>query len=218
MLFSLFFAFLRLATALFSEALRLHLHPGWSPYQLGDLPGCRFLSSCTAPSQECWFYPDSFFSPLPFFPFVLPSYAEGLLPFLEAWGLLSVVSRCSVRILLHVDGVVCFFCFCFFFCVCVCMCVCACMCLWEKMSFMSYSTILIPPLIFLKLSLTLCFVIESTGVMEHAGAQRKYAQYMCLPFLGAISFSYRVCCAPRAWNSDELTVSGSSARGKANTK
>ena len=36
--------------------------------------------------------------------FVLPSYLEGFLPFLEVYGLLPALSRCSVCIILHVGG------------------------------------------------------------------------------------------------------------------
>ena len=65
---------------------------------------------------------------LSLFPFVLPIYVEGFLPFLEVWGLLPVFSRCSMSVVLHV--VFLFVCF---------------MCLWENVSTMSYSsTILIP--------------------------------------------------------------------------
>ena len=59
---------------------------GWSPCQLGTLPGCVSLSSFTALPQEWWSHPDSllfFFSLSLFFSFVLPSYMEGFLPFLE---------------------------------------------------------------------------------------------------------------------------------------
>ena len=44
-----------------------------------------------------------------FFYFVLPSYVEGSLPFLEVWGLLPAFSRCSVWVILHGD-------FCLFVC------------------------------------------------------------------------------------------------------
>ena len=44
-----------------------------------------------------------FFSSLSlFFPFVLPSYVEGFLHFLEIWGLLPTFNGCSVQIILHV--------------------------------------------------------------------------------------------------------------------
>ena len=50
----------------------------------GGFPVCWFLSSFTAPSQDCWSHPESFFSPFSLSPFslvVLPSYIEGFLPF-----------------------------------------------------------------------------------------------------------------------------------------
>ena len=61
---SLCFAPLQPATVFFSAALRLPLHPGWSLSQLGVPPRFKFLSSFTAPSQEYWFCPESFVSPL----------------------------------------------------------------------------------------------------------------------------------------------------------
>ena len=39
-----------------------------------------------------------------FSPFVLPSYVEGFLPFLEISGLLPAFSRCSVQTVIHLDG------------------------------------------------------------------------------------------------------------------
>ena len=78
---SLCVALLRPAAVLLSEAWRT-LCLCWSPCRLGAFPECEFLSSFTAPSQECSSYPDSF--PLYFFsPFVVPSYVAGSLPFLE---------------------------------------------------------------------------------------------------------------------------------------
>ena len=76
-------ALLSPAPVLFSEALRFLLHVRGSPCQLGGLPECGFLSFFTAPSQESWSHPDTFLSLLSllFFPFVLPSYVEGFLPF-----------------------------------------------------------------------------------------------------------------------------------------
>ena len=59
--------------------------PSWqiSP-SIRWLPGCGFLSSFTAPSQECQFHPDSFsLLPPTSFSFVLPSYVKGFLPFLK---------------------------------------------------------------------------------------------------------------------------------------
>lgn len=50
--FSLCFAFLVLAVFLFPSTLRLPLHLGWSPIQLGNLSVCGFLSSFIAPLQE----------------------------------------------------------------------------------------------------------------------------------------------------------------------
>ena len=78
-----------------------------------------------------------FFSPLllTFFPFILHSYIEGFLPFLEVQGLLPAFSRGSVEIVLQFLQVFFFVLFFFFL-----------MCLWEKVSNMSYSSaILIPP-------------------------------------------------------------------------
>ena len=85
--------------------------PSWSHWQLGGLPMCEFLSSFTAPSQEAWSCPDSFLScffflfslSLSLFSFVLPSYVEVFLPFLEVCGLLRASRRYSVLIVLHVD-------------------------------------------------------------------------------------------------------------------
>ena len=57
-------------------------HPSWPPHQLGGFPVWEFLSFFTAPSQECWSHPDSFFfllSPLFFFS---PSLPPSLPPFL----------------------------------------------------------------------------------------------------------------------------------------
>ena len=68
-----------------------------------------------------------FFPLLSFFCFALLSYVGGFLPFLEARDLLLVFSRCSVQIILHVDGA-------------------GVMNLWAKVSAMSYSSaILILP-------------------------------------------------------------------------
>ena len=82
---SLCFSLLSLAASLFSKALIFLLSLSWYPHQLGGLPGCRYLSSFIALSQECWFHPNSFFSASLsfFFPFVLPNYVEGFLSFLE---------------------------------------------------------------------------------------------------------------------------------------
>lgn len=90
------------AAAVFSEVLRLP-PPFWLiSHQLGVLPECRFLSSFTAPSQKFWHILTSFF--LFFFsPFVLPSYVEGFMPFLEVWSLLPAFSRCFVWIIVNVD-------------------------------------------------------------------------------------------------------------------
>ena len=55
-----------------------------SPCQLGGLQEYRFFSSFTAPSQECWSHPDSFFSLLfPSLFFLLFYPEEVFLPFLE---------------------------------------------------------------------------------------------------------------------------------------
>ena len=80
------FAILSSADALFSEALR-SLHLGWFPHYLGGFPGCGFLLTFTASSQESWSCPDSLFFPssflsslsLSFFHFILPSYVVGFL-------------------------------------------------------------------------------------------------------------------------------------------
>ena len=46
------FSLLSPAAELFLVTLR-SLHLSWSPCQLGSFPSCGFLSSLTAPSQEC---------------------------------------------------------------------------------------------------------------------------------------------------------------------
>ena len=46
--------------------------------------------------------PIHFFSSFFFSPFVLPSYVEGFMPFLEVWSLMPMFSRCSVLIVLHI--------------------------------------------------------------------------------------------------------------------
>ena len=57
------FVLLSPAAALFSETLRILPHPGWSPCQLGGLPGCGFLFLFHSSSQMCWSHPDSIFFP-----------------------------------------------------------------------------------------------------------------------------------------------------------
>lgn len=68
------------------------------------ISGCGFLSSFTTPSLECWSHPDSFFpsSFVLYFSFILHSYVEAFLPFLEFNGLLQAFSSSSVWIILHV--------------------------------------------------------------------------------------------------------------------
>ena len=63
---SLCFALLSPAAALFSTTL-MSLYLSWSPHQLGDFPGCGFISSLTDLSQQGWSYPDSFFSLFSFY-------------------------------------------------------------------------------------------------------------------------------------------------------
>lgn len=58
---SLCFALLSAAAAPFSKALRFPFCTGWPACQLGGLPGCGFLSSFSAPSQDSWSCPVSFF-------------------------------------------------------------------------------------------------------------------------------------------------------------
>ena len=65
------------------------------------------FSSFTAASPECWSCPYSFFSfsrllSHSFF-FCSIQLCGGFLLFLEIWGLLPAFSRCSVRIIVHVD-------------------------------------------------------------------------------------------------------------------
>ena len=98
------FVLLRDAAVLFSEALRLPLCPGWCYSQLDGLPLYRLLSSFTALSQESgsiliFFSLFSFFFP----PFILPSYVEVFLPFLEDSGILLVFNRYAVQSILHVN-------------------------------------------------------------------------------------------------------------------
>ena len=52
----------------FLRVLRFSLHLCWFPLHLGGLPVCRFLSSFTAPAQECWSCPDFLFFSLLFNP------------------------------------------------------------------------------------------------------------------------------------------------------
>ena len=65
-----------------------------------------FQSSLSGVLVPSWFFSLS----VSFFPFVLPSYVKGFLPFLEVYCLLPAFNRCSVWIGIHVDG--------FFKCVC----------------------------------------------------------------------------------------------------
>ena len=58
-----------------------------------------FLSSLSGVIVLSWFLS------LSFFPFVLPSYMEGSLPFLEVYSLLLAFSRWTVWNVLHADGV-----------------------------------------------------------------------------------------------------------------
>lgn len=99
---SLVFSLLSLAVALFSQGFEVPLHLSRPPHQFGDTPGCGFLSSFTAPSQECCSCPDFlyflfslsrplFFSPLLFYPVMWR--VSG--PFLR----FKVFCQCSVDIL-----------------------------------------------------------------------------------------------------------------------
>ena len=92
----------------FFWGFEIPLFPSWSACQLGGLLACKFLSSFTAPSQECWFpFWCSFFFLFFLFLFFLLfylSYVEGFLPYLEVWSLLSAFNVCSVNIILDVNG------------------------------------------------------------------------------------------------------------------
>ena len=128
---SLCYTLLSPAALLFSEAF-WSLHLSWPPCQLGSFPGHGFLSSFTAPSQDCWSHPDSFLSlSLFFFNPVMWRVSCHFWKF-KVVCQLPAFSRCSVQIILHVV-------FFFFFDVFVGE--------GKLHSFMSFSfTILIPPL------------------------------------------------------------------------
>ena len=111
---SLRFAVPRRAAMLFSKALKLPFCPGWSPCQLGGLPGCRVLSSFTAPPQRCWSCPDSFFFSLLsfFFLVVYPAMWRVSCPFQKS----EVFCQCSGDVLrepFHLHAA-----FLFFLCAC----------------------------------------------------------------------------------------------------
>ena len=83
-----------------SKALKLLLHPSWSPHQQGDFPGYGNLSFIPASSRECRFRPDFLLFILSFVP---PSYMDIFTPFGSLKSPASVY-RCSVRIVPHVDA------------------------------------------------------------------------------------------------------------------
>ena len=123
---SLCFALFSPAAVFFSVALR-SLHLGWSPHQLSGLLECRILSSFTAPFQECWLLPDSFFF---FFPlFSLFSFCSTQLRgwFLAFFG--GLRSSASMQQMYYVNTSICRWMFL--------------MCLWEKGHAMSYSSVIL---------------------------------------------------------------------------
>lgn len=94
---SLCFALLSPADRLFSTGLK-SLCLSWSPCQLSSFPGCGFLSSFSAPSQECWSCPDSFLSlplSLSFFLLLYPVIWRVSCSFLR----FKVFCQCSVGVL-----------------------------------------------------------------------------------------------------------------------
>ena len=77
--------------------------PSWLIYpSVYGLPGCTFFTLSQLPLRTAGVVLIQFFSSLclSFFLFVLPSYLEGFLPFLEVKCLLPVLNSYSVRIIL----------------------------------------------------------------------------------------------------------------------